>query len=191
MGWTALLPFKPPAQRKSRLAGLLAPDARIALSQLLFDRVIRALEGSGKVGAIHLLAADRPAGWTGGWHADLGRGLNVEIEVACAAIGRSPLLVLHADLALLQPMDVDVLLDAAEQVGRAIAPDRHGQGTNAVALYDDRPFAFAFGTGSLAAHRSQGPAALVDRLGLTLDVDSPDDLAAAMAHGFRADGNSS
>jgi len=184
MRWTALLPFKPPAQRKTRLAGVLSPEERLTLSIALFESVVAALERSAGVGAIHLIAAERPPSWTGGWHGDRGRGLNAELEAARAEIGAAPFLVLHADLPLLQAADVDALLAAAEAAGRAIAPDRHGQGTNAVALHDTRPFAFRFGAESFGAHREQGPAALVDRLGLALDVDSPDDLAVAVAAGF-------
>ncbi|WP_157219991.1 2-phospho-L-lactate guanylyltransferase [Flavisphingomonas formosensis] len=189
MSWTALLPFKPPAQRKTRLAGLLDPEQRIALSAVMFDGVVAALERSESIGAIHLIAADRPDGWTGGWHADRGRGLNAELEAVRDTIG-GPLLILHADLPLLGSEDVGALLVAAERAGRAIAPDRHGRGTNAVALYDDRPFLFQFGVASFPAHVGQGRAARVDRIGLALDIDSPDDLAEAVAAGFAMPGRS-
>jgi 2-phospho-L-lactate guanylyltransferase len=184
MSWTALLPFKPPADRKTRLAGLLDPDQRIALSMLLFESVVRTLGECPAIGAIHLLAAAPPAGWQGGWHADRGRGLNAELEAARAAIGPHPLLVLHADLPLLAVPDVETLLDAAARAGRAIAPDRHGAGTNALALHDRRSLRFRFGPESFALHRAQGPAAIVARPGLALDIDSPADLAEAIGAGF-------
>jgi 2-phospho-L-lactate guanylyltransferase len=184
MSWTALLPFKPPADRKTRLAGALDPEQRIALSALLFENVVRTLAASGTIDAIHLLAAARPLGWRGGWHADLGRGLNAELEAARGAIGPHPVLVLHADLPLLAVTDVAALLDAAENVGRAIAPDRHGSGTNALALRDLRPLRFRFGPESFTLHREQGAAAIVARRGLALDIDSPADLAEAIEAGF-------
>src|SRR3546814_18344636 len=67
-----------------------------------------------------------------------------------------------------------------------LAPDRHGSGTNAIALMAAAPFEFAFGENSLALHRTTSGrrAAIVRRLGLSLDVDTPDDLDAAIAAGF-------
>ena len=62
--------------------------------------------------------------------------------------------------------------------GCAIAPDRHGIGTNAIALAPGHIFRFAFGAASLGAHRAQGSHVLVDREGLMFDLDTPGDLAA-------------
>lgn len=184
MNWTALLPFKPPAARKTRLAGALDPEQRIALSAQLFESVVRTLGECRAIDAIHLLATARPTDWHGGWQVDLGRGLNAELEAARAAIGPRPLLVLHADLPLLTPADVQTLLDVAADAGRAIAPDRHGSGTNALALHDLRPLRFRFGPESFSLHRDQGPSAIVVRQGLALDIDSPADLAEAIEAGF-------
>jgi 2-phospho-L-lactate guanylyltransferase len=136
------------------------------------------------IGAIHLLSADRPKVWPGGWHRDEERGLNPELEAARASLGAVPLLVIHADLPLVAVADIVALLERAEQHGVAIAPDRHGEGTNAVAIARG-DFRFAFGLGSYALHHAQaGDAAQVDRLGLALDCDTPDDLDQACAAGF-------
>ena len=62
-------------------------------------------------------------------------------------------------------------------VGAALAADRHGLGTNAVALRAGIPFTFHFGPASLAAHRAAAPAGarIVTTPGLGLDVDTPED----------------
>jgi len=84
------------------------------------------------------------------------------------------------------PANVIQLLDAAEATGLAIAPDRHGSGTNALALGDGRPFAFSFGADSYHLHRRQisGHWRMVPAPGLAIDIDTPTDLALAVARGF-------
>jgi len=123
------------------------------------------------------------------WIADEGRGLNAELESARTRFTGSGVLVLHADLPLLELIDIDVLIGAAEARGIAIAPDRHGSGTNALALLPHAQIAFRFGPDSFWLHREQAPdAMIVERQGLRLDLDTPDDLAAAEAAGFRPGG---
>lgn len=185
MIWTALVPLKPPALRKGRLAERLSPVERQRLSQHLFARTATVLDAVPAVGTIHLLSAERPDGWGGAWSRDEGRGLNPELETVRKAVATVPLFVIHADLPLIEADDIAMLLQSAEAHGCAIAPDRHGEGTNAVALLPGLPFRFAFGVGSFARHAAQaGASARVDRPGLALDCDTPDDLDRAVAAGF-------
>jgi 2-phospho-L-lactate guanylyltransferase len=123
--------------------------------------------------------------WTGAWRADSGQGLNAELQAARAEIA-GPMLVLHSDLPLLIAADVGRLIEGAEATGFAIAADRHGTGTNAIAIADQRPFAFAFGADSYRLHRRQitGHWRLVPTPGLSIDIDTPADLALATARGF-------
>jgi 2-phospho-L-lactate guanylyltransferase len=95
-------------------------------------------------------------------------------------------LALFADLPLLGGPDIDALLDAAERAGCAIAPDRHVTGTNALALADRRPFNFHFGDDSFRQHRAEAGAGwrLVPRPGLSIDIDTPEDLNLATDRGF-------
>ncbi len=186
MTWTALIPLKPDEQRKQRLGDRLSPAARLALSQQMFDHVTSVLRATPGISALCLLSHAPVKGWTDGWIADRGRGLNVELNLARTALGRGPLLVIHADLPLLRGADVQRLLTSAEEEGMAIAPDRHALGTNAIAIADGRMFNFDFEKDSLQRHRDQaGPAcALISRTGLAFDIDMPDDLDAALAQGF-------
>lgn len=186
MIWTALVPLKQPEARKSRLAGRLSPEARQRLSLLLFEHLVDVLRSVPSIGPILPLVEQAPVGWSGRWIRDEGRGLNAELEAARVVLGTVPLLVIHADLPLVEPADVAALLARAEEGGAAIAPDRHGEGTNAVALMAGRVFAFAFGPHSLARHRAtpNDPSALVERTGLGFDCDTSDDLDRAIAAGF-------
>jgi 2-phospho-L-lactate guanylyltransferase len=175
--WSALVPLKLGPERKSRLAARLSAAERAHLSDTMAAHVLATLKPC--VTRVEVLAPVRVGDWQ--WREDLGRGLNAELIAARAEIA-GPLLVVFADLPLLTSDDVRALLAAAERAGVAIAPDRAGEGTNAIALADARSFRFAFGEGSFARHRAEAPGAeIVLRQGLALDVDTPGDLDAATA----------
>ncbi len=186
MTWTAVTPMKPPGQRKSRLAGRLSVAERDALADCLALHVAQCLAAEPRISQILLLSAARNDAWPHQWRHDQGRGLNAELD-ALRAVTRSGFLVIHSDLPLLAPDDVAAMLDAAGSDRVAIAPDRRGRGTNAVALGPEIAFGFAFGDGSFARHRQNagGVARIVERSGLALDLDVPEDLDMAIAQSGR------
>lgn len=169
------MPFKGGATAKQRLAPAIGGDQRAALARKMHAHVIACLAACPQVERT-LTLSPRSDGLPGAWWADEGRGLNAELAAARQALAGSNLLVVHADLPLLEPGDIAALTAAAERSGLALAPDRHGAGTNAIALRNDAPFRFGFGEGSFAAHARQGTAEVVERRGLSHDVDTPDDL---------------
>ena len=143
--------------------------------------VIATLDAVG-VGDIALLAPERVELLRCRWIADRGRGLNRELSTA---LPDTPVLVIHADLPLVAAEEIAGLLRVATRAGAAIAADRAQQGTNALALLDPAGFTPAFGPASLAKHRALLPhAALFERRGLALDVDTPADLLAARVAGW-------
>ncbi len=180
MRWTAVMPLKQGPDRKSRLASVLTLDQRIALSDRMAAHVLACLDAVPIIETRLLLSPHPALGAT--WVTDGGHGLNAEL----AALQQRPLLVIHADLPFLSPDDIAALLAAAERDGAGIAPDRHGTGTNALALTRPGPFPFAFGPDSCAQHKRSmdGAMAIVDRDGLAFDLDMPDDLAEASRRGF-------
>lgn len=189
--WTALVPMKQGADTKSRLAGVIDLPARVALARAMVAHVLACLRDVEGIGDVHLLAPAPEAGLDMAWRGDGGAGLNAELARAHAAI-QGPLLIIHADLPHLTPGDVSALLAAARDAGAAIAPDRHGRGTNALALAGDAPVAFAFGEDSFARHMRLLPAAaIVRRPGLARDLDTAEDLAEARRAGVVAVGTRS
>ncbi len=185
MRWTAIVPLKGGSERKSRLSARLSPEARAALADHMFRRTLTRLHAVDAIDTVLVLSPHAPGAGVG-WIEDRGRGLNAELQAARATIA-GPLLVIHADLPLVGASDIARLLERAAAKGVGIAPDRHGAGTNALALATDAPFRFAFGDNSFARHRhgAGGDAAVVRRWRLALDVDMPEDLDAARARGFR------
>jgi len=176
--WAALVPLKQGVESKSRLREALEPAERMALASAMAARVMTCLSNVNAINSLYLLAPTEVSEWPSHWLPDSGRGLNPELESARAQLGNRPLLVIHSDLPHLTVQDVQALLTAADDRGCAFAPDRHGRGTNAVALRDANPFRFAFGRDSLTPHRQQRPgAAIVERAALGFDIDTPADLA--------------
>lgn len=180
MNWTAIVPLKAAADRKTRLAGALDGRETAALAEGMADHVIATLAGVPAIGSVRVLS---PApGNTPGtvWEPDHGNGLNAELDRVCAALAGERMLIVHADLPLLFAEDVTALIDAAEAAGAAIATDRHGTGTNALAMREAICVGFAFGPDSLARHLERLPhAAVLRREGLAIDIDTADDIAAA------------
>jgi 2-phospho-L-lactate guanylyltransferase len=110
-----------------------------------------------------------------------GLGLNGAVEAGVAHLaerGTARAIVAHADL----PHAADLAwVDRGE--GITIVPDRHGDGTNVIALPTEAGFRFAYGSGSCARHQNEGdrlglPTAVVPDERLGWDVDRPEDLIA-------------
>lgn len=103
-------------------------------------------------------------------------------EVGGPATGVAALL---ADLPCLRPSDLAAALDEArERGGRAFVADAAGTGTTLLAAAPGVPLDPHFGVGSAAAHAASGAVPLTAALpSLRLDVDTTDDLAAALRFG--------
>jgi len=187
---TVLIPMKPLAGAKERLAPALNPDERRRLSLAMLADVVAAAQGFSNVWVLNSDAeAERLAIEAGvGSVPDPapGGGLNASLAAATAralAEGADGVLVVSADLPAVTADDLAVMCSSS---GVAVAPDRGGSGTNALWRSPADAIGVAFGANSLAAHarlaRDAGvPARVVDLPGLALDVDTPADLAAACA----------
>ncbi|GAN00297.1 hypothetical protein U91I_03963 [alpha proteobacterium U9-1i] len=179
MSWTAIVPLKLGPERKSRLASRLSQQQREALADEIAAHVLDALKQAPSVARVVVLAP-RPFGGAE-WRKDEGAGLNAELAAARSEIAGA-LVVIHGDLPLVAAADIEALLEAGSETGVAIAADRHGAGTNAIALSDGQPFHFAFGVDSRRLH-ARGAIEIV-RPGLSLDIDTTEDLDAALAAGW-------
>ncbi len=113
--------------------------------------------------------------------------LNAAVRDAASFVrrrGASGIAVLHADLPQLSKHDVACLLQAlSRQSGIVLAPDRHCEGTNALALRPAVQFDFGFGSGSFSKHRSAARRCririrVLARPGLAADVDTAEDYQA-------------
>lgn len=183
----ALIPARDFATAKSRLGW--TPDRRAALARELLERTIAVVRPrvSGVLvctDAAGVVDVAEAAGCA--WLRDPpGASFSEVIDGGLAHLWRRGVtraVVIMADLPLLAGADVDALLDAVDGDVGAIAPDRHGLGTNAVVLTLSPGDRTCFGhPDSFLRHQARRPAAVVRRPGLGLDLDVPEDLAALQA----------
>lgn len=186
MSWIAIVPLNLGGERKTRLSPGFSADQRERLADAMARHVIACLRQTPGIARLAVLSPERPAYVDVEWRRDLGRGLNDELA-AVLHDEKGDVLIIHGDLPLLTPDDVAALLSAARDSGIAIAPDRSGAGTNAVALSAGWRLPPAFGAGSFERHRrgARGAPAIVSRVGVSLDVDTGADFEAAIAAGWR------
>lgn len=98
-------------------------------------------------------------------------------------MGAECVTLLPGDCPLLDPRELDRLVTGLPNPYVAVVPDRHGTGTNALALVPPRAIRPAFGEGSCARHlelASQAaiPHSLDELFTLGLDIDTPADIVA-------------
>ncbi len=201
----ALIPLKDLTLAKTRLAGLLAPGERRTLARAMLEDVLGVLCAHPAVERVTLLSDDPGASDLCRIHGidflregELGvRGLNPALQAAASALAPArddSLLVLHADLPLLEPGDISAACALhAERGGLVIGGDRHGRGTNLLLCGASRVPEFRFGADSFKRHcdwaRTAGVAcSVLARRGTGFDVDEADDLREllSMATGERA-----
>lgn len=182
----AVIPVKAAKDSKSRLAGVLGDDRRQALVDAMLGHVVRAARQASSVAQVCMVGPLRH-----GLPEDVlllddpGRGLNPAVQAALeqvATLGPNRVIMIAADLPTVSPLDID-LLAAAPVDTIAIAPDRHGTGTNALSLPLPAAsgFRFAYGQGSFARHCDEAERCgfkieTVLSRGLEKDIDEPADL---------------
>ncbi|MFI2611973.1 2-phospho-L-lactate guanylyltransferase [Kitasatospora sp. NPDC018619] len=194
-GWSLVLPLKPLALAKSRLAPYAGPHrADLALSFAL-DTVAAALSTPG-VGRVLVVTPDAAAGARlaalgalvvadepgGGLNGALAHGAAAALTLA----PRAPLAALSADLPALRPAELARVLGAVPPDGRAFLPDSPGLGTTLLACSPGHPLAPAFGESSRARHAAGGALELrlADVESVRRDVDTGTDLGEAAALGL-------
>ncbi len=188
---TAVLPFRSIDSAKSRMAPLLSVEERREFSARLLERTLLALGRAARIGRVVLVSPDplaRALARSGGHEAldDGGVELNAAIALGvrhAAKSGASAVLVLPVDLAEVSPANIDELLGgwSGTKPGLLESPDG---GTSALLVPLPSDFAPQFGANSAAAHRNElsraGAEVEVLSSPLAADLDTPDDLKAAM-----------
>lgn len=191
--YVAIVPVKPPAFGKSRLASIGDGQRRDLAAAFALDTATAALAADH---VAHVLVATDDAAFATRL-SGLGcatvpdgdtSGLNAALrEAAAEARRRWPALVpvaLCADLPALRPVDLDDALSRVPPGATAFVSDADGVGTTLYcAPYD--AFEPRYGPDSTAAHRAAGALALDgELLGLRRDVDDLDDLREARGLGL-------
>lgn len=178
------LPIRSFRDAYRRLAGSYGPDERAALALALASHTAGTVLRAGVKPHVvtsakevrewalaegHRVVADPPGG-----------GLDGAAEEAVRLAGGRPWLILHADLPCLSPDEVVLALETAQSGERVLAPSYDG-GTSALGGRGRYPF--RYGAASFHRHLPAGPPPrVITSLGFLLDIDRPQDLAAAARH---------
>lgn len=193
MRWVAVVPVKALPSAKSRLAprsdgqrerlalAFARDTIEAALGTEVIDEVVvvtsdpradDALRGPGVV----ILAEPQPP--------DLNAALASAAALAAERDTSRGVVALCADLPALQGADLGAALRLAEPYARSFVADASGVGTTLLAAGPGHVLSPRFGARSAALHTGSGAEPLPGALSsLRQDVDSPEDLAAAVALG--------
>jgi 2-phospho-L-lactate guanylyltransferase len=188
---SALVPVKSLSAGKSRLAPVLPTKEREALSVRMLQKVLDALLHSRRfdwIGVVtndrqvEALARDRNA------HTIREEGQiseNHSVAYAsriCLEMGAESLLVIHADLPLVTAAEIETLAAMGGGGPKVVlCPSKEGTGTNALYRTPPEIIPACFGPRSFSRHLAEAEARQIpwERCslpGITLDIDTPEDL---------------
>jgi 2-phospho-L-lactate guanylyltransferase len=189
---TAILPVKRFGAAKQRLAAGVGKARRAAIVAAMLEDVLEAIEETRLVERTIMVTSEPRA-------AELAAAAGVEVVpdpdegghsgAALAGVARAHELgaeccvLLPGDCPLLDPRELERMLTGLPEHYAAIVPDRHGTGTNALALAPPNAIAPAFGEGSCARHvaaarEAEVPYSVEELPSLALDLDTPADIIA-------------
>lgn len=193
-GWTIVVPVKPAAIGKSRLAPF-AGDRRTELARAMALDTVSAALACPTVAEVLAVTHDPDSGAA---LAEIGavvvpdepeEGLNAALRHGAAlAWERRPGCAVGAmlgDLPALRPAELETALEAAVDYPRCFVPDADGIGTSLYCARTPEAFTPRFGSGSRAAHLDSGAVelALSEIPSLRRDVDTETDLRGALRLG--------
>jgi len=187
----AIVPVKPLRRGKSRLAGALSEDERTELNRMLLENTLKTFSDLKEVEEVLVISRDPQALTIARNHGartvreDGQPELNTALKratVVAQVYATRGVLVLPADLPLVTRSDILTLIQrAGEPPVVVIAPDRHGNGTNALLISPAGLIEYDFGENSFQRHCQRAKDAgarleIVDLPTLGLDLDLPEDL---------------
>src|SRR5215470_987864 len=184
-----LVPVKDLKVAKQRLAPLLDQAARTELAQAMLQDVAEALAAWEKRPEVAIVSCDPFAvslACKYGFeviadHKNTGETDAIEMATrVCEGRGLDTL-VIPADIPLIQPLEMQAIMDAAPELGSVLVPAGDGRGTNAVLRRPAALFPLRFGNDSFKPHltaaRETGhPCVVLSLPGIGVDVDNPADL---------------
>ncbi|WP_456825567.1 2-phospho-L-lactate guanylyltransferase [Cellulomonas sp. P5_E12] len=185
MRWVVVVPVKPAADGKTRLASALSPSSRERLVRAMaIDTIVAAAAAEG-VERVVVVTADGPLRELLAATVELvdepGGGLNAAVRAGIdrARAGDVGIAALLGDLPALRPADLADALSMAAAHDRAVVADADGTGTTLLTALPGLALDPRFGAGSAAAHERAGHVRLAVPATSTVrrDVDVADDLA--------------
>lgn len=201
-GLIAVMPVKDFESAKQRLAPALHPDERRCLFAAMVEDVLATLSASPGLAGVLMVTRSKQAIALAERY-----GARVLIERAnaghteassfgartLATEGALGMVQIPGDLPAITPDDIQAVLDAhPEAPAVTIAPSRDELGSNAVACSPPDLLPLRFGDDSFFPHMARAKAlgiepVIVERDGLGLDIDTPEDLKAFLSRAASGD----
>lgn len=190
----AIVPVNVLRKSKARLSPLLKPAEREQLTVAMLKDVLSALRKAKKVHSVTVVSADtsvrricRRYGASFLWEGKR-RGLNKGVKLAVSSSerrGALSVLVIHSDLPLLKPLEIEIFLKRSQGYSVALTPSKDRDGTNALLMTPPHVIRPVFGRDSFRRHlrlaRQRNVRSKVLRFkGIGFDVDTPCDLVHLM-----------
>ncbi|MEN0000224.1 MAG: 2-phospho-L-lactate guanylyltransferase [Pseudomonadota bacterium] len=185
----ALMPVKPFATAKTRLASQLTADERVRLAKAMYLDTLSAINAASQLAGVIVVTNDatarRHARGVGAFIVDDPlHGLNLALEagrVFAAKQGASTVLVLPSDIPAVRHDDINALTTMHASGSAVLVPDHLGTGTNALLVPDGARLPFSFGPNSRAAHcrlarTNDVRLQIVQCSSIAQDCDVPEDL---------------
>jgi 2-phospho-L-lactate/phosphoenolpyruvate guanylyltransferase len=187
----AIVPVKPLRAGKSRLASVLTPDERADLNRRLLDHTLSTLTAIPEIEQVLVISRDPAVLAQARDHGartvqeNGAPQLNQALARATVVLQNyniHSVLVVPADLPLITPQDVRIILEhAVDPPVVVVAPDRHRQGTNALLICPVGLIEYDFGPDSFQRHCQRAieigaRLEIVELPSLALDMDLPEDL---------------
>jgi len=189
MTYRAIIPVKSLSEAKSRLATHLTLYQRENLVLDMLHHVLQALRESNVLEQVSVVSSDQRVlrqaqAWGAQAVVEEMPGHNAALHAAALqelAAGTSALLTIAADLPLLHPSDIRVLVAQSALYPVVLASSRDGTGTNAILVRPPLAIPYLFGENSLqryqqAVRQWQLDSTIYHSIGLSLDIDTIDDL---------------
>ena len=195
----AIVPLNVLKKSKARLSPLLTPAERERLSVAMLKDVLSALRRTKRIHSVTVVSADKGArrickrlGASFLWEGRR-RGLNRGVKLAVRHAqreGATSVLVIHSDLPLLKPLEVDEFLKRSVGCSVALTPSKDRDGTNALLMSPPQVIRPVFGKDSfrkhlLLARQRKARSRVLLFNGIGFDVDTPRDLVGLMRRPLR------
>jgi len=195
----AIVPLNVLKKSKARLSPLLTPAERERLSVAMLKDVLSALRRTKRIHSVTVVSADKGArrickrlGASFLWEGRR-RGLNRGVKLAVRHAQRecaTSVLVIHSDLPLLKPLEVDEFLKRSVGCSVALTPSKDRDGTNALLMSPPQVIRPVFGKDSfrkhlLLARQRKARSRVLLFNGIGFDVDTPRDLVGLMRRPLR------
>jgi len=184
----AIVPVKRLSKAKMRLSTVLFPRERRAIAEMMLKDVLQALEDSELLDDIIVVGADMPVKrlaktYQAKFVEEPSVGLNISIEYVTERSrrnGATSVLVMLADLPLVNENDVEQMMQLGLDAAVVISPSRT-EGTNALLRTPPDAIRTEYGHKSFVNHLKDVqerdiPFKILWTPGLSFDVDTPGDL---------------